>query len=138
MAQENDNDPTFTFSDMTDADEIPGAPGADFEVDAQEVVRLASLVTNANKEMSLLIGDVKYCIESAIALTEAQAPYSEEIVSSLRKISLSVASVAQQICEISGAAVVASSSSLEDMIKDIRKQVVRMALANAGSDEQNQ
>ncbi len=133
MAQENVNDPTFTFSDIRNAKGIPGVPGAEFEVDAQEVACRASLVTRANKDMSYLVGDGKYCIDSAAALTEADAPYSEEIVASLRKISSSVASLAQQIYEISGAAVITSSSSLEYMIKDIRKQVVKTALANAGS-----
>ncbi len=72
--------------------------------------------------MSYLIGEVKDCIVSATALTEADAPYSEEIASSLRKTSSSVASVAQRICEISGAAVIASSSSLAEMINDLKNR----------------
>lgn len=120
MAQENN-------------DEILGAQGANF-VDAYEVSRLASLVTNANKDLTLVIGDVKDCIDSATALTEIDAPYSDEIVSSLRRISSSVASLAQQICDISGAAVLVSSDSLDEMIKGLRKQVVSIALANVSSD----
>ena len=51
--------------------------------DVQEVTRLAALLAEAIGRMGSLVENVQECLDEAATLAEAEAPFSDEIISSM-------------------------------------------------------
>ncbi len=107
---------------------------SDISIDMQEVMRLSELVRSATGEMKGLIDSVERCFAKAEALSEKEGiKFDDDIALAIKEIAIVTRSVADQVSDIAGAAVLASTQSLAQMGTELQKAVARMAVAHVKS-----
>ena len=124
MNSNRDTEETVNTADL--------AKQPDLAIMASEIVSLQGVIDQNSSQVERLLDKLGKCLQEATALVELDAPYSENMMQSLRTASASMETLVKQIERVSGMAMVASAQSLNRMGKQIQSYVARSALSNVG------
>ena len=97
----------------------------------EQVMRLAKVMDKTTGQMADAVQRMENCITTGVALFEGDGQNSDDVSMHLRTAALAIRSVAKEIEEIAGAAVVLTTQSLAQMGKKLQKAVVDVAVAQA-------
>lgn len=101
-----------------------------------EVTQLATAVTEAAKELRILVKQVSGCVAKFAALhPDGRCRPGKDVAASLGEIASCIKSVAQRAEEVSALALVSSSESLSQVTRELHKAVGTMALRATSADE---
>ena len=113
------------------------SPAGDIPVDflgvsADKVLRMTGQVIEATDGLDRIIERVECSLREARALAEFHVPFSDDMLVSVRTISIAVESMAKQVERVSSASAVLSLQSMADMARGLQKHVAQIAVARSG------
>lgn len=122
MSSNRDSEETGNTADPAKQPEL--------EILALDIVTLQEVVGQNSSQVERLLNKLGKYLEEATTLVDLDAPYSDNMMQSLRTASASIETLVKQIEKVSGMAMVASTQSLNRMSKQIQSYVARSALSN--------
>ena len=112
--------------------EIANGANGSLAVTPEQVIILAKVMDRATGQIADAVQRMENCIKTGSALFEGEGLHSDDVSIHLKIAALSIRSIAKEIEEIAGAAVVLTTQSLAQMGKNLQKAVVEVAVAQAG------